>query len=378
MRRRPAVACFVTPHGFGHASRACAVLAALRERAPGLAIHLYTAVPRWFLRDSLGPDFSLHRLESDVGLVQRGPLAEDLPATVARLRALYPPRPALLGRIARSLRRAGCGLVLCDISPLGIAAARAAGLPSVLVENFTWDWIYRGCVPREPRLAPFAELLGGLARQADLHLQAAPVCRPDSDAMPVGPVSHRPRATRAATRAALGVSSRRPLVLVTMGGIPHGGFAVAPLAVQPGVSFVLAGGAAARRRIGNALLMPHRSGFYHPDLVAAADAVVGKIGYSTLAEACRAGVPFGFVPRSGFRESPVLSRWLLRHGRGLRIAPAAFASGAWVRRLPELLALGRTGERFTDGAAEAAALILNRFPLTTGEGPRSQDLTSVR
>jgi len=54
---------------------------------------------------------------------------------------------------------------------------------------------------------------------------------------------------------------------------------------------------------------------------------------------------------------------VLAQGRGLRINPAAFASGAWVRRLPELLALGRTRARYTDGAREAAALILNRFPL---------------
>lgn len=356
-----AVACFVTPHGFGHAARACAILAALRERVPGLAVHLFTTVPRWFLRDSLGPGFSLHRLESDVGLVQRGPLAEDLPATVARLRALYPPRPELLGRLARTLRRAGCKLVLCDISPLGIAAARAACLPAVLIENFTWDWIYRGLIGREPRLAPFANLLGELARQADLRIQAAPACRFDPRALQVGPVSRRLRATRAAIRAALGVPPRRPLVLVTMGGIPHGVFAAAPLAAQPGVSFVLAGGAATHRRIGNALLLPHRSGFNHPDLVAAADAVVGKIGYSTLAEASRAGVPYGFVPRSGFRESSVLGRWVLARGRGLRIDPAAFATGEWVRRVPALLALGRTRERLTDGAREAADLILDRF-----------------
>ena len=36
-------------------------------------------------RESLGPDFTLHHRETDVGLVQRGPLGEDLPATVARL-----------------------------------------------------------------------------------------------------------------------------------------------------------------------------------------------------------------------------------------------------------------------------------------------------
>jgi hypothetical protein len=363
VKRRPAVACFVTPHGFGHAARAAAILAALRERVPGLDVHLFTTVPRWFFRDSIGADFSLHRVDADVGLVQRDPLSEDLPATVARLRALYPPNPALLAPLGRALRRNGCRLVLCDISPLGIAAARAAGLPSVLVENVSGAWIARGCTRREPRLAPFASLIGELARDADLHLQTEPICRPDPGALPVGPVSRRPRATRAATRAALGVPARRPLVLVTMGGIRHGGFAVAPLSLLSGVEFVLAGGGPARRRVGNALILPHRSGFYHPDLVAAADAVVGKIGYSTLAESCRAGVPFGFVPRAGFRESAVLGRWLLGQGRGLRIGPAAFASGEWVRRVPELLGLGRKRERFTDGAREAAALILDRFPI---------------
>ena len=129
------------------------------------------------------------------------------------------------------------------------------------------------------------------------------------------------------------------------------------------------------RRIGNVLLLPHHSSFYHPDLVTAADAVVGKIGYSTLAETCRAGIPYGFVPRAGFRESAVLARWLRGRGRGLRIDPAAFASGAWVRRVPELLAIGRARGRFTDGAREAASLILGRFPLGGRMAFRPPDLT---
>jgi hypothetical protein len=59
----------------------------------------------------------------------------------------------------------------------------------------------------------------------------------------------------------------------------------------------------------------------------------------------------------------VLGRWLLERGRGLRIDPLAFASGTWVRRVPDLLALGRPAERFADGAREAARLILGRFPV---------------
>jgi len=361
--RRPGIACFITPHGFGHAARAAAVVGALRELVRGLRPHLFTTVPRWFFGESLGPDFSLHRLESDVGLVQRGPLGEDLPATVARLRALYPPDGALVTRLAGRLSRLGCRLVLCDISPLGIAVARAAGLPCVLVENFTWGWIYRGCAAREPGLLPFARLLDALVDRADLRVQAQPVCLPAAGAEQVGPVSRRPRASRDATRAALGIASRRPTVLVTMGGIPHGGFAVQPLLAVPGVEFVLAGAARRRRRVGNVLLLPHRSGLYHPDLVAAADAVVGKIGYSTVAETCHSRIAYGFVPRRGFRESAALARWLCDRDRGLRLDPAAFATGEWVRRVPDLLDLGRPRERFPDGAREAARLIVERFGL---------------
>lgn len=358
---RPGIACFITPHGFGHAARAAAVVGALREKIPGLRPHLFTTVPRWFFHESLGPDFSLHRLASDVGLVQRGPLGEDLPETVARLRALYPPDDALVAGLAGRLSQLGCRLVLCDISPLGIAVARAAGLPCALVENFTWGWIYSGCAPREPALTPFIAMLDGLVAGVDLRLQAEPVCRRVAGAAPVGPISRRPRASRSATRAALGIAGRRPTLLVTMGGIPHDGFAVKPLLDLPGIEFILAGATRRQRRIGNVLLLPHRSGHYHPDLVAAADAVVGKIGYSTVAETCRSRVPYGFVPRAGFRESAVLARWLVDRGRGLRIEPAAFASGSWVRRIPELLALGRPPERFPDGARQAARLIVNNF-----------------
>ena len=360
---RSAIACFITPHGFGHASRAAAVLGALHERVPGLHPHLFTTVPRWFLSDSLGMDFSLHRLESDVGLVQHGPLGEDLPATVARLRGIYPPDAVLVAPLAGQLSRLGCRLVLCDISPLGIAVARAAGLPCVLVENFTWSWIYRGYTAREPGLLPFVELLDRLVERADLRLQTQPSCLPATGAPQVGPISRRPRASRAATRTALGIAPRRPAILVTMGGIPHGGFAVEPLLAVPSVEFILAGAARKRLRIGNVLLLPHRSGFFHPDLVAAADALVGKIGYSTIAETCRSRVPYGFVPRTGFRESAVLARWLSDRDRGLRIDPRAFASGSWVRSIPDLLDLGCPPERFEDGARQAAHLIIDRFDI---------------
>ena len=33
-------------------------------------------------------------------------------------------------------------MTVSDLPPLGIAAAKAAGLPAIALGNFTWDWIY--------------------------------------------------------------------------------------------------------------------------------------------------------------------------------------------------------------------------------------------
>ena len=43
---------------------------------------------------------------------------------------------------AAFLRDERVDLVVADIPPLGLAAARRAGVPGIGVSNFTWDWIF--------------------------------------------------------------------------------------------------------------------------------------------------------------------------------------------------------------------------------------------
>ncbi len=45
------LAYFISPHGFGHAARACAVMSAILERMPGVRFEIFTEVPRWFFVD---------------------------------------------------------------------------------------------------------------------------------------------------------------------------------------------------------------------------------------------------------------------------------------------------------------------------------------
>lgn len=364
------LAVFVSPHGFGHAARACAVLAALAAREPRLAVTLYTAVPRWFFAESLpaGCEFAYRELVCDVGLVQRSAVEEDLPATVERLERFWTQvKGSHLGDLVSDLRDSGADAVLCDIAPLGLLAAREAGLPAILLENFTWDWIYEPLVADEPRLAPWVERMRELFALADLRIQAEPACAPLAPGpavVRVPPIARAPRATPAAVRERLGVAPGRPLILVSMGGVRWHFADFDRWHAAGDFDFVVPGGApdgTSETRRGNLVLLPHHSPVYHPDLVAAADVVVGKLGYSTVAEAHAAGARCLFPPRAGFREHETLAAFVRRALPTAEIPLAELAAGEWIERLPALLARQRPAATPSAGAAAAAAVLAERW-----------------
>lgn len=357
----PRLAAFVSPHGFGHAARTSAVLEALAAGVPGLELELWTTVPRWFFAESLAVPFTYRELACDIGLVQRSPVEEDLPASVAALERWWEAQEKLhLGEVAEALVARPTDLVVCDIAPVGLLVAREAGVPSVLMESFTWDWIYQPLVTAEPGLAPWVERLGAWFSLAGLHLQLEPVCRPVAGAVRIPPVARRPRSRAAEVRERLGVAAGGKLVLVSLGGVAHRLERLARLRQLEEHIFVLPGAAAAERWEGNLRLLPHHSPVHHPDLVAAADLLVGKLGYSTAAEAVAAGTPALYVPRPGFRESAVLERWLAARLPSAPIDFAELESGAWVERMEPLLASPRPAPQPSTGAL-AAARAISRF-----------------
>lgn len=359
MTHSPRLAYFISPHGYGHAARAAAVMNALHRLEPDARFELFTQVPAWFFSDSLTAPFGYHPLLTDIGLAQKNSLAEDLPETLQRLADFLPFRPAQLEALAQQLHRLECRLVMCDISPLGIAAAHSAGLPAVLIENFTWDWIYEGYLASTPQLGQYVEHMRRLFSRADYHIQTEPVCRPNTAHLTTGPVGRPGRTPAQVTRQKLGLPAGAAVILLTMGGIPWDYTFLAQLHSCPDYYFIIPGGSQQPELRHNLALLPHHSPFYHPDLVNASDAVVGKLGYSTLAEVYQAGIPFGYIPRPGFRESEVMRHYVDRRLPSRPITAAQFESGAWLDLLPELLAQPRRPQGQANGAEQAARFIAN-------------------
>lgn len=357
-RETPRIVFFVSSHGFGHAARACAVMQSLREQQPDVQLRVYTQTPEWFFRDSVGKT-DYRTLRTDIGLVQLSPLQEDVTATIEELSAFMPFRPSEVYGLAAAI--ADQDLVVCDIAPLGLRVAATAGVPSVLLENFTWDWVYRAYVDLHPRLAPFIDDLEAINRMAGLRIQAEPVCHRVPGAVSVGPIARSPRENRAAVRGRLGVDSGVPLVLVSMGGVPAEYPFLPSLRHREDCVLLIPGAATERRREGAVLMLPARSEFHHPDLVNACDALVCKAGYSTLAEAYQSGVPLAWFPRERFPESPVLGAFIERNMAEIRLNASDWETGRWIDRLPELLALERRPSREVTGSSEVARLLLQRI-----------------
>lgn len=319
----------------------------------GTRFQVFGRTPAWFFDESVPGAFDRHEVDTDVGFRQSSSLEVDPVATVEALDAFLPFDDHRVDGLAAVVTGAGCEAVLCDISPLGIAVAERAGLPSVLVENFLWPWLYEPLFDEAPGLSAAARTLDAWYRRATLHVQAVPICDPVAGAEPVPPIFRPRRRDRATVRRSLEVPEAAPLVVVTMGGIPQELPFLDRLGDYAPVHFVVTGAPQTEAR-GTLRLFGPDARIYMPDFVGAADGVVAKLGYGTVAEVWSAGCPFAWVERPDFREAGPMSDWVRADVPGFPLAQEDFLGGVWLQRLPELLATPRpAGVRV--GGADAVA-----------------------
>jgi len=351
------IAYFISPHGYGHAARAAAVMEAVYGLDPEIEFDIFTNVPQWFFKDSFSGGYEYYSVLTDIGLVQETPLKVDLSKTVTRLNHFLPLDSSRIKNLANLIEMRRCGLIICDIAPMGIAVAKEARIPSVLVENFTWDWLYEGYEKYDERINRYIAYLRELFDMADYHIQTEPVCCHTNADLTTSPVSRKPRTPASEIRKRLGIPKDRKIVLITMGGIQGDYAFINEMKKREDICFIIPGAVEETQVLGNLLLLPHHSENFHPDLVNTSDTVIGKVGYSTLAEVYNAGVPFGYISRRRFRESPILVSYIENQMKGLPIDDDEFYNGKWISCLPDLLSFPRIHRDDSCGATEVSLFI---------------------
>lgn len=357
---------YLSGHGFGHAARTTQVVNALVDAAPATEVYVRTTVPEWFLRASLQTPFTLLQGVTDTGVVQPDSLSIDEADTAARAAAFYAQFDSHVDEEFRLINGIRPHVVVADIPPVAFAAAAAAGVPSVAVSNFTWDWIYGG-FPAFDAQAP-----GVRATIARANAQATLALRlpfhggfetvPRIEDAPL--VARRPVVGREVTRARLGLQAERPLVLATFGG--HGGNVPLRDAADDGRFVVVA----TDYEVGTGQA-PHpnlrvvsgdtlkQQGLTYTDLLGACDVVATKLGYGIVSECLASGVPLLYTVRGRFVEQDVFVRELPGVLRCRTVAPDALRAGRWGDDVEALLAQPTPTQTLrTDGARWIAERIV--------------------
>ena len=356
---------YVSGHGYGHATRIAALIRALRALGPrDLRIHVRTQAPRWLFTDA-DPDASCSEAPIDVGMLQHNPLDVDLPGTLSAHEAFCARWDAAVAREADWMRDLRPLLVAGDVPALAFAAAHRAGVRSLAVANFSWDWILESYAASDARWAPIARRYAEAYSRAQ-DLLRLPLCCPMPAFRRVTDVpllARKPTKTREQAREAIGIapSDRRRVVLVTFGGL---GGARPNLDACDDLSdylFIGFGEEPAGLRAGW-IGFPHRTPIPHVDLMAASDAVLTKPGYGIFAESLALHKRVLYLPRDNFPEIPFLVDGLRRLGSGLEMPRPDFFAGRWLSHLESLFALREpAAEGPCDGAEAIAALLLEKI-----------------
>jgi len=321
---------------------------ALVEQEPRLRITVKTLAPKWLFDVANVRGVSYESCEADVGMTQTDSVTLDVADTARRAAAFYGDFDRKADAEARSLRSAGARLVLGDMPPLAHAAAARAGIPSIAVGNFTWDWIYEAYETFErdaPGVIQTIRDSYALATRA-LRLPMHGGFAAFTDIIDVPFVARRSRRDRDETRALMKIPGDRPFALASFGGY---GFDL-PFDEIAG-----------RERL--TILSPRAElppPLAYQDLVAAADLVISKPGYGIVSECAANGAPLLYTSRGQFAEYDVFVAEMPRVLRCRFVSQEDLRSGRWRAHIDALLAQAAPPERAAvNGAGIAASAILD-------------------
>jgi hypothetical protein len=380
MMRRPGgrgeaacdIAFYVSGHGFGHASRTIEVINALLAQRPATRVQVRTSAARWLFDLTVRGTVDCVSVVTDPGVAQIDSLRIDMPGTVRGAVEFYQDVDARVADEARALAESGATLVVADVPPLALAAARRARVPAVALSNFTWDWIYDGFggALGEARWVPdrIRELQRGSREALRLPMHGGFAGFDRLTDLPL--VARRSRREPGEVRERLGLPAT-PVVLVSFGGF---GLRDLPLERIAGEApFVLvttdtdggtAGGArrlvrsteAGVRIVGEHAL--YERGLRYEDLVAAADVVVSKPGYGIVSECAANGTALLYTSRGAFAEYDVLVREMPALLRCAFIEQRELRAGRWHPHVARLLEAPRPARPDANGAEVAAGRLL--------------------
>lgn len=302
---------YISGHGFGHATRMFAVMEALIAKDPSIRIYARTRVSKRLFEGLPASLFQHYDVALDVGVVEQDIFSQDVYSTLSRYSEIGTAQVRIVDAELEFVRRQEIDVIVSDIPPLASEVGQAAGVPTIAIGNFSWDFIYEPYVQSYPDFAglideirasyaktdillrlPFHHEMGAFPRQRDIPL-----------------VVRRRTAEPEQIRSRLDIrpGDQRSIILVSLRMYDR----VPPRAVQElsesdevivlsfdPLLFDTGGGAH--------VLGPQWRPSEFPDIVGISDLVISKLGYGIVSECISARTPLMYLPRDDFAEYELL------------------------------------------------------------------------
>jgi L-arabinokinase len=338
---------YISGHGLGHASRDVELVKALRAHRRDVRVIVRTAAPAWVFAD-VRDVVDVEAFVADPGVAQIDSLHLDERETTQAAWRFYRDFDRKVDSEAALIRQRRPAIVLGDIPPLAFAAAARAGVPSIAIGNFTWDWIYAAYPEFEAAAAGVLGVIRDAYRAATRALRLP--MHGGFEAM-AGVTSDIPFIARQSdrdpsdTRGRLGITGDKPFVLASFGGyslkLPYD-----EIARSERVTLV-------------AYDREPPAGVKYPDVVAAADVVVSKPGYGIISDCLANNTALVYTSRGRFVEYDVLVAEMPRVLRCRYLPMDDLLAGRWADAISAVLEEPAPPEKpRLDGADVAANAIL--------------------
>jgi hypothetical protein len=367
-----AIVFYISGHGFGHAARSIEVINAILAKRPETRVGVRTSAPRWLFDLTVKGKVTYSTLECDTGVVQIDALALDEADSIRRASAFHSDLVTRAASETRVLRELGAGLIVGDIPPLAFAVGASAGIASVALGNFTWDWVYAD-YPRV-RLAPslLPAIRGAYAKASmGLRLPMSGGFENISNIKDIPFIARHAGKTREEVCKALKLPADKPIVLASFGGYGLPSLeteALGKFKKYTVVNTLSAPMGRAKKDTPTAerkgsLVNVHEEAMYdigvrYEDLVGAAEAVVTKPGYGIISECIANDTAILYTSRGHFPEYDVLVEEMPKYQRAAFIGHDDLFAGKWETHLDKLLAQPKPKKKPETNGADVAADIL--------------------
>ena len=368
----PSIVFYISGHGLGHASRTIEVINAILARRPETRVGVRTSAPRWLFDLSVKGKVQFSTLECDTGVVQVDALTLDEADSIRRAAAFHSDLVTRAASETRVLRELGAGLIVGDIPPLAFAVGASAGIASIGLGNFTWDWVYAD-YPRV-RLAPslLPAIRGAYAKASmALRLPMWGGFETFSNVKDIPFIARHAGKTREEVAKILKLPAEKPFILSSFGGYGLQSLDTEALTKfkkytvlqTANVPMSRARSAPAMTDKKGSLVTINEEGMYdagvrYEDLVGASEAVVTKPGYGIISEAIANDAALLYTSRGHFPEYDVLVEEMPKYVRNAFISQDDLFSGKWEPHIDKLLAQPKIKKKPETNGADVAAEIL--------------------